>query len=145
MGLGRFKRFKDTDKGFSPKVSIWHKGQIWFSSGAVNKFKLTQYTHIVFLYDDLTKNIAFLFTADAEEEGAVKLANREKGMLVSAKNFLDCNSIDYKESKYYILQIEEEPNLFFIDLHEWKLSPKRTRKKKQDDGEEKHVEDENRD
>ncbi len=116
MDLSRFSRFKETEKAFLPKVSIWNKGQIWFSSGAVNKFKLMKYSHIVFLYDAGENEIGFLFTDSKEEPGAIKLGKRENGILVNAKNFLDCYSISYEETRYCIMRMEEKPSLFVIDL-----------------------------
>jgi hypothetical protein len=124
MGLERFKRFTSTDKGFVPIVSIWNKGQFWFSSGAVNKFNLDRYTHVVFLYDKEAREIGLLFRGNDKEEGAVKLGKRQTGIVVGAKNFLDCFNIDYSQTKQYLMRIEQEPDLFVISLDRGKISTK---------------------
>ena len=71
-------------------MSIWRQGQIWFSSGAVNKFNLLKYNYIVLLYDDQENEIGFLFTNNGEEQGAIKPSKRDNGILIGAKNFMDC-------------------------------------------------------
>lgn len=121
MGLERFKRFTSTDKGFMPTVSIWNKGQFWFTSGAVNKFKLNTYSHVVFMYDGTTKEVGLLFTEDEKEPGAVKLGKRDSGMVVGGKNFLDCFEVDYSKTKQYQMR-KEEQNLFVINLEQGKVS-----------------------
>jgi hypothetical protein len=124
MGLERFKRFTSTDKGFVPNVSIWNKGQFWFSSGAVNKFNLERYSHVVFLYDKEAREIGLLFRGNDKEEGTVKLGKRQTGIVVGAKNFLDCFNIDYSQTKQYLMRVEQEPDLFVISLDQGKVSEK---------------------
>jgi hypothetical protein len=124
MGLERFKRFTSTDKGFMPTVSIWNKGQFWFTSGAVNKFDLHKYSYVVFLYDEKKREVGLLFTEDEKEEGAVKLGKRDSGIVVGGKNFLDCFNIDYSQTKQYLMRVEQEPDLFVISLDQGKISTK---------------------
>jgi hypothetical protein len=122
MGLERFKRFTSTDKGFMPTVSIWNKGQFWFTSGAVNKFDLHKYSYVIFLYDEKKREVGLLFTEDEKEDGAVKLGKRDSGIVVGGKNFLDCFEIDYSKTKQYLMRVEEEPSLFVINLEQGKVS-----------------------
>ena len=124
MGLERFKRFTSTDKGFVPMVSVWNKGNFWLSAGAVNKFNLERYTHVVFLYDETAREIGLLFRGNDKEEGAIKLGKRQTGIVVGAKNFLDCFSIDYSHTKHYLMRVEQEPDLFVISLDQGKISTK---------------------
>ena len=124
MGLERFKRFTSTDKGFVPMVSVWNKGQVWFSSGAVNKFNLDRYSHLVFLYDESAREIGLLFRGNDKEEGTVKLGKRQTGIIVAAKNFLDCFNIDYSQTKQYLMRVEQAPDLFVISLDQGKISTK---------------------
>lgn len=124
MGLERFKRFTSTDKSFVPMVSIWNKGQLWVGSGAVNKFNIDRYTHLVFLYDETAREIGLLFRGNDKEEGAVKLGKRQTGIVVAAKNFLDCFNIDYSQTKQYLMRVEQEPDLFVISLDKGKISTK---------------------
>lgn len=132
MGLERFQRFTSTEKGFVPTVSVWNKGNMWFSSGAVNKFNLERYSHIIFLYDKAAKEIGLLFRGNDTEEGAVKLGKRQTGITVAAKNFLDCFNIDYSQTKQYLMRVEQEPDLFVISLDQGKISTKSKRGPEED-------------
>ncbi len=113
-----FERFTKTGRSFMPKVSIWSRGQIGFSVGAVNRYKVDQYNYVVFLYDADNKKVAFEFTNDEKEAGAAKLNKRNTGVIVGAKSFLDYYGVDYKETRQYVLEHDEESNLYVIDLQE---------------------------
>ncbi len=113
-----FERFTKTGRSFMPKVSIWSRGQIGFSVGAVNRYKVDQYNYVVFLYDADNKKVAFEFTNDEKEAGAAKLNKRNTGVIVGAKSFLDYYGVDYKETRQYVLEHDEENNLYVIDLQE---------------------------
>lgn len=101
-----------------PKVSIWSRGQMGFSVGAVNKFKLDQYDYVVFLFDPEERKIGFFFTADENEDGAVKLNKRDTGVMVGAKSFLDYYDIDYSKTTQYTMKHDKEQNLYIISLDE---------------------------
>jgi len=113
-----FERFTKTGRSFVPKVSIWSRGQIGFSVGAVNRFKLEEYDYVVFMFDQDEKKIGFLFTTDENEEGAVKLNKRDTGVIVGAKSFLDYYDIDYSGTAQYTMRHDRENNLYVISLDE---------------------------
>ena len=113
-----FERFTKTGRTFVPKVSIWSRGQIGFSVGAVNRYKIDKYNYVVFLYDADSNKIGFEFTNNEKEPGAARLNHRKTGITVGAKSFLDYYAIDYKETRQYVLEHDEENNLYVIDLKE---------------------------
>jgi len=113
-----FERFTKTGRSFMPKVSIWSRGQIGFSVGAVSRYKVDQYDYVVFLYDADSKKVGFEFTNDEKEAGAAKLNKRNTGVIVGAKSFLDYYGIDYKETRQYTLEHDKENNLYVINLQE---------------------------
>lgn len=123
-----FVRFTKTGRSYVPNVSIWSRGQIGFSVGAVNRFRLDQYDYVVFLFDPEEKKIGFLFTTDEKEEGAIKLNKRSTGIMAGAKSFLDFHDIDYSETAQYTLSHDKENNLLIISLGERKM------KKDKEDG-----------
>lgn len=117
-----FEKFTLTRRSHLPKVSIWSRGQIGFSTGAVNRFNLGKYTYVVFLYDKDNKKVGFQFTTNEKEEGAAKLNQRKTGAIVGAKSFLDYYQIDYSVTKQYTLEFDEENKFYVIDLQEGEIS-----------------------
>lgn len=113
-----FERFTKTGRSYVPKISIWSRGQVGFSVGAVNRFKLEEFDYVVFLFDLDNKKIGFLFTNDEKEEGAIKLNKRNTGIMVGAKSFLDYYDIDYSETKQYTLKFDKENEFYTINLDE---------------------------
>lgn len=111
-----FERFTKLGRSSLPKISIWSRGQIGFSVGAVNKFKIAQYSFVIFMFDAEMNRISFLFTMDKNEDGAIKLNKRATGIMVGAKAFLDYYNIDYSETRQYTLKQEQE--LYVVNLNE---------------------------
>lgn len=121
-----FERFIKTGRSSLPKVSIWSRGQIGFSLGAINKYDLDKFSHVVLLYDKEDEKVGFMFTNNEHEEGAVKLSVRKTGATVGAKPFLDYYEIDFSETRRYDMKYHKEQNLYVIDLKEQDSSDKQT-------------------
>ncbi len=113
-----FERFTKIGKSFVPRVSIWSRGQVGFSVGAINRYKLEQFDYVVFMYDPDERKIGFMFTSDGNEAGAVKLNKRETGITVGAKSFLDYYDIGYSETAQYTMKHDKEHDLYVISLDE---------------------------
>lgn len=75
-----FEKFTLVGKSFAPRVSIWSRGQIGFNNGAVSRYKLDEFSHIVFFFDRELNKVGLRFTNDGSEEGAVKLNKRSTGI-----------------------------------------------------------------
>ncbi len=112
-----FEKFTQHGKSYTPKVSIWSRGQFGFSNGATNRFKLRNFDYVVFFYDGETKRIGLKFTNEEETEGACKLSKRKTGIMVGAKSFLDFYNIIYEKTTQYDLEFNEEEQLFILDLN----------------------------
>lgn len=112
-----FEKFTQTGRSFTPKVSIWSRGQIGFNKGAVKRFDLGKFNYVVFFYDKDTNRIG-IKPIEKAEEGAVTLNQKTTGAAVGAKAFLDFYDIDYKETRQYNVQEDKENNLLVIDLNE---------------------------
>ena len=112
-----FEKFTQTGRSFTPKVSIWSRGQIGFNNGAVKRFKLEKFKYVVFFYDKETNRIG-IRPIDTVEDGAVKLNQKATGATVGAKAFLDFYDIDYEETRQYSVQEDKGNDLLVIDLNE---------------------------
>jgi len=111
-----FERFTARGKSFIPKVSIWKRGQIGLSQGAVERFKLNEYKYVVLHYDKDNQLIGLKFTNDEKEEGIAKLNVKANGAIFSAKAFLDFYDIDYQDTKQYNIKYDEENGFYVFDL-----------------------------
>jgi hypothetical protein len=113
-----FQRFTRTGtRGYTPKASIWSRGQIGFNQGAAKKLKLGDYEYAILFYDADTRKIGINFTNDESEEGATKLSKRVAGgASISAKAFLDFYGIEHPETKKYDIDFDEDNKLYVIQL-----------------------------
>jgi hypothetical protein len=96
--LEGFEKFTKQGRSFKPKISIRKRGQIGFNNGSINKFNLDNFEFVVLYMSKIENKIAFKFTNDSDEEGAVKLVKRKNNYFVSGKSFLDFYSIAYDET-----------------------------------------------
>jgi hypothetical protein len=113
-----FQKFTKTGtRGYTPKVSIWQRGQIGFNQGAARKLNLGEYEFAILFYDSDTRRIGVNFTNDGNEEGAIKLSTRSSGgASLSARAFLDFYGIDHSDTKKYDISFDEENKLYVIQL-----------------------------
>ncbi len=114
-----FERFTKTGRGFSPKISIWSRGQIGFNQGAVERYGLKDKPFVVLYYEKEHKKIGFGFTNKQDESGAIRIHLKATGGMVSAKSFLDYYVIDYKKTRTYDVS-EDDSGLVVIDLKQRK-------------------------
>ncbi len=96
--LEGFEKFTQQGRSFKPKISIRKRGQIGFNNGSINKFNLKEYDFVVLYMNKIDNKIAFKFTSNGKEEGAIKLVKRKNNFFVSGKSFLDFYSIAYDET-----------------------------------------------
>lgn len=111
-----FEKFTKTGQRFKPKVSIWSRGQIGISQGALERFKLHDYNYVILFYDRDNKIIGFKFTNEESEDGAIKLSVRNTGGVISGRAFLEYYGIDYSKTKQYDMIYDEGNELYVISL-----------------------------
>ncbi len=113
-----FKKFTQVGaRSFTPKVGIWAKGQVGFNKGAVEKWKLGQYSYVVLYYDDDAKQIGVQFTNDENAEGVIKIIKRATGISFSANSFLKHFEIVIPQDKQqYDVKFDNEEKMCIIDL-----------------------------
>lgn len=113
-----FERFTGRGKSYVPKASIWKRGQIGLTQGAVERFKLKEFRYLVMFYDKERNIIGLKFTNDEQEEGAARMRVRDNGAVLTAKSFLECYEINYKEeNKQYDITFDPESSFYVIDLN----------------------------
>lgn len=99
-------------------ISIWSRGQIGFSQGAMIEFGIAKYQYVVLYFDSDTNRIGFQLENDQNADGAIKLIFRKNsGASFSAVPFLRLNNINYKETRKYTLQKDEESGFLVVDLN----------------------------
>ncbi len=113
-----FERFTARGRSYAPKVSIWKRGQIGLSQGAVERFGLRNFKYVVMFYDSENKMIGLKFTNDEQEEGAAKMNVKPNGAMFTAKSFLDYYDIEYKETEQYEIRHDKEADLYVFNLRE---------------------------
>ena len=111
-----WKKFESFGENFTPKISIRATGHIGFSRGAVNKFGLHRYQYCELLYDEERKMIGIKFTNDETSGVTTKLVKRDIDCFISAKPFLNYFGVEYKPTKSYYGEHDEESGLVVIDL-----------------------------
>jgi hypothetical protein len=112
-----FEKFTKTrGRGYSPKVSIWSKGQIGFNEGSLLRFSLKQFEYVVLFYDKENRKIGIRFTNE-KEDGIVKFIKRKTGgASISAKAFLDFYNIRPSENKKYDVYYNKDDDLYIINV-----------------------------
>jgi len=111
-----FERFtKIRGRGYTPKASIWGKGQIGFNKGATERYNLDNFEYAVLFYDKENQKIGVRFT-NKKEDGIVKIVKRTgSGLSLSAKAFLDFYNIDYSKKTKYNLIYDNENDLYILN------------------------------
>jgi hypothetical protein len=121
--LNGFEKFTKQGKSFNPKISIRMRGQIGFNAGAVNRFKLEENGFVVMFYSKEQNKIAFKFTKDSNEEGAIRIVPKKGNFYYSGKTFLDYYGIPYSKTRSYNVEWDENGKVAIIDLNEKDDSP----------------------
>jgi len=114
MSLKGFKRFKKRGRSTSPWVGIRKNGQIVFNSGAVSKYDLDVFTHVIFYISDDKKRIAVKFSNNDAEEGAHPVQSRPGAFQVSCLSFLNLYDIHWDENRTFkFTWVKEEYTAIF--------------------------------
>ncbi len=105
--------FRESGRGFAPKVSIRRQGQIGLSQGAIIRYKIENAENVLLGYDREAKRIG-IKRVGADEEGAKKITIRGGSGAIAAKGFLDYFDIPYDITRSYDLKKEGDMLVFTI-------------------------------
>jgi hypothetical protein len=111
-----FERFKKTGRGYTPKVSIWLRGQIGFNHGAVQKYNISDWDYAILYFDKDEQKIGIKFTNDASEKGVCKITKGKTGAFISAKPFLSYYDISHEKTKKYDVEFDDENDMYVVSL-----------------------------
>jgi len=117
MAFERFtERLKEGRVG-EPMVSIWKTGKILFNMAAMRKFELFDFDYAVLFFDKDSRKVGIMFTNKEGEDGSYNLIKpKAGGYAISATKFLKHHKIDYSEAKNYIVEHDEETNLYIFKV-----------------------------
>ena len=126
-----FEKFKHLDGSIRAKITLRENGQIGFSKGAVNRFKLYKFDYCELYYDRDSERIGIRFTGEKENGATAKINKRPFNNYISARPFLDHYGISYIKARSFIAQEDEESELIVLDLKNPLPSRRKSRKEKQ--------------
>lgn len=125
-GQVAFERFTQIGRVFRARASLRSNGQIGFNHGALTRFKLTEFTHVVLFYDPERRLVGVKLTSDKTEEGASTLITKNGNGTVSARAFLEYYQILPKTTTQYDIEWNEENKMLIIDMQ---TASQKTRKR----------------
>ncbi len=111
-----FEKFTAVGKSFAPKLSIRSNGQIGFNFGAIEKYGLEKFTHVVLFYDKEARKIGVRITKNKDEEGACTLRVRNGNATIGAKSFLDFYSIPYTKTARFETVWDQKEEMIIASL-----------------------------
>lgn len=110
-----FVKFTAPDISYAASVTIRATGQMGFSSGALNLYKIRDYNYCVLYFDQESRAVGIELAAD-NCDGAIPIKKSDSNTHIRAKNFCDRFGIDYSKSRRYRLKKESETGFLFFEL-----------------------------
>jgi len=110
-----FERFTKTGRVYTPKASIWTRGQIGFNQGAVHKFNLKDFDYAVLYYNRDEKKVGVQFTNDSSESGATKVIKGKTGVFLSGRSFINFYDIPHTKTKKYDVSYDNDSNMYIFE------------------------------
>ena len=112
-----FEKFTDTKASFAAKVTVRRTGQLGLNAGALNSFRIKDYTYAV-LYFDPDERVVGIEMTNENGLGAIEIKKSETNTFIRARNFCDRYGIDYSDSKSYRLLRDNETGFLFFHLED---------------------------
>lgn len=98
-----------------PMLTVGRSGIIGINKAATQKYELQQYKYAGLYYDPEGKMIGIKPTND-ELEANCTMRDRQSGMDISAKSFLEYFEIDYSTTQRYELSREEQNDMLVAKI-----------------------------
>lgn len=126
-----FERFVPPKTAASrPKVTVRPSGLISFDANAVEAFGLEKATHAVLFFDRTRKIVGVQISANANDDGAVKLSRRRRSVSLKAPDFFDAYGLTISEAQRFDVGYDESNEMITVNLKSIKRRrgrrPKRT-------------------
>jgi len=114
-----FQRFVETGRrGYTPKVSVWTRGQIGFNRSAVDKLQIKKHKYAILYFDPETRTIGIKFTNDDQESGIFKIVHGKTGAFLSAIGFVQHYEIPHKKTRKYDVEYDEGEKMWLVQLEQ---------------------------
>lgn len=111
----KFVKFTDTETSYAATVTIRATGQMGFSSGAQNLYKIRGCNYCV-LYFDPERRVVGMELTEENCEGAIPIKKSDSNTHIRAKNFCDRFEIDYTKSHRHRLRKDPESGFLYFEL-----------------------------
>ncbi|MCH7591882.1 MAG: hypothetical protein IH989_03745 [Planctomycetes bacterium] len=113
-----FEFFEESGRGYRPRASIRKQGQIGLNQGAVRRFDLESWKHVVLGFDRDSKRIAIRKAESEDDPGAQRVVIKDGSATISARSFLEYFDISYRdETQKYDVSVQDENNMLVIELN----------------------------
>ncbi len=109
--------FKEEGRGFVPRASIRKQGQIGLNHGAVTRYNIKEYKHVLLGYDKDEKKVAMRLLK-VPEQGARPIVVRQENVTIAAKAFLDFFEIPYTKTRQFDVKRDEDQQYLVFILKE---------------------------
>lgn len=110
-----FEKFTDVEASYAARITIRQTGQFGFNVGAINRFKINDYSFCVLYYDAQQRAIGLELVKETCE-GAIEIKKSDSNTYLRAKNFCDRFAIDYSDSHRYELKQDLDTGLLYFEL-----------------------------
>lgn len=121
-----FERFSQVGQIFKSRASISTFGMLSFSSGARQRFQITEdkYKFAALFFDRDNRIIGIKLLENDDGNGVVNLRYRDKGLDLAVKSFLEYYNILPKETSLYEIEKDEQEDMLLIRLESAKARKK---------------------
>jgi hypothetical protein len=99
--LDGFRKYIHRGRAATPKVCIRKCGQIGFNSGAIQKYNLDDFSHVMLFIGDDKKRVAIRFTNNLKEGDLIQIQKRPGNFAFSAITFMRINDIKWDKTTNY--------------------------------------------
>lgn len=124
--------FTETDTSFAARITIRQTGQIGFTSGAINLYKIMDYDNIVLYFDSGRRAVGIELTNESKP-GSIPIKKSKSNTYIRGKNFCDRYGIDYTKAYRFDLKEDTANSLLFFLLDDGEESAEEKRDEAEED------------
>lgn len=121
--------FTETDTSFAARVTIRQTGQFGFTSGAINRHGIGDYTYAILYFDEQRRAIGIELTNE-QKPGAIPIKKSPSNTYIRGKNFCDRYGIDYSKAYRFNLSEDKESGFLYFVLDDAEESEEDTETEK---------------
>lgn len=119
----KFERFNEPNSSFDAKVTLRGTGQFGFNAGAINRFRLKDFSYCVLYFDPDLKVVGIELSNDGKLDGAIEIRKGFSNTFIRAKNFCDRFGIDYRIMKRFDLKRDDDSGFLIFSVQQPEAMP----------------------